>query len=368
MRSAKITVSAVWAFGVAVTAVCSCSAGYRNAAVEDGGSATDSPPDVASEWASGISADGDRDAEGGADVVLSSGDSAVDADSGTETCAVTCVDSAPSGWLGPFASWSGSPTPSLPCVGSWNGLPVNAFDGLNAPPAACACVCDPPTGQTCAPLTASFFFMACADACESVTLTPGCQAAGGSCGSSYTTYYETSAPTPPTGGVCSSSHASTTTPQPSWSTEIQLCAYSGTSSGAGCGAAQSCVDAPAAPYGPLCIYAQGSNPCPAGPYSVRTGYYQGTSDSRGCTTCGCDGPTGGSCTGGGGVAFYEPSCSNNGQTSIGAGAGCSATNFAGVGSVQGSLPSLAEGACTASGGQPTGSVSPSSPITVCCMP
>jgi len=388
-----------------------CSAGYENAALvaHDGGALVDSStptetgghaeasadastdggdaslgadtstdPDCAVSCNVGADAsDATSEALGEAAPDASAMDAQVEAEAGAPTdsslpsCGGVCVSPAPIGWTGPFATWSGSPASPPTCTGAWAGQAVSGFDGLNASPATCSCTCDPATGQSCAPLVVNVFFedaqCSGAYACGTTTLTTGCQPLGASCGASYTAYYETSSPTPPTGGQCGTPQTTTSVPPPSWTTETLLCAYSGTSSASGCATGDTCVDAPLAPFGPLCIYTSGSTTCPSGPYGVQHEDFQGIDDSRGCSSCGCSGPNGGSCTGGGGVLWSgTTSCFNGSQKSMGASAACSSAGFSGVGSVQGSLPTLTPGTCTASGGLPAGTASPSQPITVCC--
>ncbi len=171
-------------------------------------------------------------------------------------------------------------------------------------------------------------------------------------------------------GTCSLSGGGevTNTPASSWGQDMLACGQSGPSGG-GCAAQQVCLpnDPPSEFEAFYCVHAAGDVSCPAG-YPNKRLFFTEFEDSRDCSPCSCD-PTGDCQTN----AFQSYDAAACGGSGLGLVSGCSsgqmtpcACQDADVGSqsVQYS-PTLQ---CTASGGEPTGSVDGKldSGVTVCC--
>ena len=110
-----------------------------------------------------------------------------------------------------------------------------------------------------------------------------------------------------------------------------------------------------------CVVRAGMSSCPAGTYTApHPQYFATASDTRACTACTCDLPTGVSCANVKVSAFVDSTCASAAAPTMGP-AGCVvAASALSAGVVSG------EGACAAHGGQPTGEFAPTSPSTICC--
>ena len=161
-----------------------------------------------------------------------------------------------------------------------------------------------------------------------------------------------------------------TVPTPIWSKAARGCAlpFPGAN---GCGAGSVCSPAPAAPFnGKLCIYQTGDVACPTtGTYVVKRLYYNGLTDNRGCTDCGCT-PIFGTCSNPVLHVYSDTNCYTEVWNSVipfttsGLPGNClivSGVSMNMTGTASG-------GSCTVSGGQPSGTVTPTGPTTVCCSP
>jgi hypothetical protein len=139
--------------------------------------------------------------------------------------------------------------------------------------------------------------------------------------------------------------------------------------GVGCGA-EVCVPAPEPGYGGICVAAYGVEDCPVG-YPNRLLVYDGGTDNRDCTACGCIPQV--TCSG---ATFHindGVTCNTNDPHILDFGS----TNCVDVGwvndggngtwSVQRRSPDAPSGECTPTGGQPIGSVEPAGTRTVCCQ-
>lgn len=102
---------------------------------------------------------------------------------------------------------------------------------------------------------------------------------------------------PPTGGACTPAGGAATVPAPTFTTTARACAMPPTTA-TGC---PSGVCRPIAPpsFAGQCIVHTGDQPCPGPPYTNRH-VFQEADDTRGCTPCTCSAPTGGACTPSGG--------------------------------------------------------------------
>src|SRR5262249_40218628 len=80
-----------------------------------------------------------------------------------------------------------------------------------------------------------------------------------------------------------------------WSTSIRLCAASADQPPKSCGEGKTCVFQPEAPFQEqsICFAKDGDVSCPEGsPYTTRQVAYKHLSDTRGCSSCACDKPSG----------------------------------------------------------------------------
>jgi hypothetical protein len=138
--------------------------------------------------------------------------------------------------------------------------------------------------------------------------------------------------------------------------------------GKGCGNKQVCVPKGDGDYnGPVCIRKTGTDMCPPNfpdPVTVATG---GT-DDRACNACQCA-VNGVTCSGGTYTVYDQDACGGGNVT-------VSSMNCVEVtqqldgnsGSIKATaLPQAAGGACTESGGEPTGSVTPDEVVRFCCQ-
>jgi len=168
-------------------------------------------------------------------------------------------------------------------------------------------------------------------------------------------------------GVCDGGPSDKTGP-PMWEKELHLCpAPSG--AGAGCLAGDACVQSkPAILQEALtCIAKAGAASCPLG-WPTMISAFEGGTDERGCSTCGCD-TSSIKCSGGAVKIYTENNCNaadlmttlqNVGQCISGMNIlfnyGTASANFV--------LGTPSDGTCTQA--TPTGSVNPTGPQTLCC--
>lgn len=120
----------------------------------------------------------------------------------------------------------------------------------------------------------------------------------------------------------------------------------------------------------LCIEHDGMLPCPPGPYQNSLVEYAGVADTRGCSSCTCGSPSGVTC-GGTWTAYTDTMCqtewvAQNGTpgqytppaTCVGPSIGEQSVMY---------RQSATGGSCAASAVMPTGGVSPTGPVTLCCQ-
>ncbi|HZU83091.1 MAG TPA: hypothetical protein VE987_09255 [Polyangiaceae bacterium] len=290
------------------------------------------------------------------------------------------------GWNGPVAFWQATNPVTVPSCPANYVSPVTGSEGLNAPPATCGNGTCAASGQTCS-LTGVFHpDQACNNtACASVSpATDGsCTTVpANSCGTGGSFTVGTTAPAA-TGGSCSPQAGSVTKPAISWAMSAQMCSYGGPAdSPGGCTVAgQQCVAKPNPTGGnafgaTFCVYSL-ANPAPA---ACPTGYTRtaaptvffdmgAVNDTRGCSlpSCGAS-PTSGSCSG---------------TITLFGGAGCSGSNATyTLGTACGPYMNLTPldpssvqahytvtpGTCSVTAQpSPTGMVSPTTPVSICCM-
>jgi hypothetical protein len=150
-----------------------------------------------------------------------------------------------------------------------------------------------------------------------------------------------------------------------WGVDGRACAPTVTLAQVDCKSGSVCAPAPAAPYGAqLCIVQAGDVGCPSGPYTNRNTLYAGVDDTRGCSSCTCGTPTGGSC-----VASFSAYPSSDGSCSGQPDIYDAPVKCAGVNDPADLRLTIttSSASCTPSPVSPTGSVSPMGPTTVCCL-
>lgn len=275
-----------------------------------------------------------------------------------------CVPAVPAGWTGPLELYSGSQSP--PACTTDFAQSVGGFDLLQAPPAMCGCACGAST-ITCKPPVMDFFnSMTCGSsvACASVFLTPG----------QCTTVDERSACNVPLmditllpGGQSMSDCAPQGTvavPAYTWGLQARGCESTIAPAQVDCGSGQICAPKPEAGFDhQLCVGHAGDVACPGGGYGVKHRFFTSVVDTRACSACTCGPPSGGSCD------FSVTSFTSSDLTcSGGAITYGSSTKCAGVAQPADFRLTMfpTNGSCGPSTSAPTGTATPTGPVTVCC--
>ncbi len=317
----------------------------------------------------GPTADGPTDASPAADAAANAdGTTGI---AGLVSCGVNQVCAPlPQGWIGPAELFAGSPADALPtCDPQWTTI-FDGNSGLQAAAASCEpCSCSPPQGAGCVGPTVSIYAdPGCATPCgpNSFELTTVCHATSG-CASALI-----SAPAPSDGGACVASGGSPTYDAAvTWSGVVRACAAAAPSQGS-CGAGSVCVSLPQPPFERrLCVAAAAqTSPCPL-PYTDRVSYFaNGFVDTRTCSACGCDPPTGASCSfpsGSGWLLRYiDPTAACFVPGPPVDPAGCIGVGPGGLRLA--AAPKFDAGNCAPTGGQAVGSVEPSAAEVFCCTP
>lgn len=310
-----------------------------------------------------------------------------DAGAGPAACAGACEPPPADDWSSPLLLWIGSPGAEPPCPPE---APHRDYDGHADPggaPAACpACACSPPTG-TCGPpatLTANAapcpgvglgvasipFVSPAEDTCvEGAPLPSSCGA--GPCTRSVTV---------PALSLDETGCAPATEPLPSpqprdpwwpavitWQTAARACVLQAP----GACSTPGTVCAPAVPAGfSACIRTDGDASCP-GSFPTKHTFFDGADDTRDCSPCACGAPVGSLCTGR--VSLYEDTtCATQLEAISVASSGSACVDVqppgAPLASARLSMLAYEPGTCPATGGEPTGSLTPTGPTTFCCRP
>ena len=330
---------------------------------------------------------------GGAGGSITTSTSSRSSSSGSGGMACNCVAAAPSGWSGPFSLYDGPAAGAPECGG---GFPTQMYKGhnkLTADPAMCSCSCDPAVGQTC---TESTNPINLGDTPCGVPVTCAGQYVepsnwNGSCDAKYNWLGGNNgcgagcAGTPPSpchqqitanalqivgGGACTPNIKPPSLPSTVWGEFAEACAPA--TPATGCPSAnESCQPVPAAPFhAGLCIMQKGQVTCPEGVFSEHHVFYEGVMDTRSCTTCTCGPASGATCSGtvqvyvgaacsGAPVATLHPTSSKSECVNLAGNPAAAALAVA---------FDLVPGSCPASGGQPKGAATPTSPTTFCCIP
>lgn len=313
------------------------------------------------------------------------GDSLADCADDDCTPMYACVPSPPLDWDGYVTLFDGvSAAKPMACPAAF---PTTAFDGsrnLKTPAHTCsACSCGSPSGQICdladmitvsdkncgfvAQTTNHIDPMPDWDGtCYGPAGLQGMQTcAGGPCNSSVSTGKPTV-----TGGACMAQGGASDQLPPDWEAVGLACSVA--AKGGGCDAGGVCQPKTAMPFrSGLCIYRSGEHMCPGGGFSEQFVYYEKVDDTRACSPCECDTPTGATCDAT--IKIYSDAAVNscvNEIASFNAGGCANLTNNPTVFGRKAVITGPTGGMCNvkAGGGQAMGALTPANPRTFCCIP
>jgi hypothetical protein len=268
----------------------------------------------------------------------------------------TCTPAPPDGWSGPAVVHQGE-VPS-DCPDAFPDESFVAFDQLVADDPTCTCSCGSVTGATCntvvrenAHSCVSLHFgqswpLADDDGCIPIETSH--------------TALRSDTPTLDVSNASCSAEPGEEIPEAEFQLSVKGCAAR--DPGDTCEAGGTCLPEAVDPYDEVCIYAEGDLACPAGPYSQRSLVHSSFEDTRGCSDCSCDPPTG-SCSG---SVWFWPACNIIIPPSSSGPAGTCQTMDTSPNGV--SFGAEFEVSCQASSVSPHGEASPVEPITICCLP
>ena len=297
-----------------------------------------------------------------------------------------CVPRPPAGWSGPVALYDDAAELPVPdCPATFFQTPI--FEGhaeLDVAPANCSpCTCSL-SGVTCSAPVAEEFASgpACGGQCgwTSQPPNPPLEFSANSCmGIEFND--SGNCPPPVSGRVSGSTPSGTASCVPStqtpsippiaWHDIARAC--HAPSSDKGCDEGFLCAPRPSHPFEPnLCIVrlAEGDVDCPEGPYSQKFVFYRDANDTRSCTACSCGSPSNVRCEGEVKAYSGTTGCINeDGSIPLGACGGFGAATQQGDKYVKLFRAFVeAKATCLASGGTAIGTVTPTRPQTICCMP
>ena len=293
-----------------------------------------------------------------------------------QCAAYQCAPALPAMWIGPVQLWTGDSGATPPSCPAEERDALDLHAGPTGGDDTCGCTCSA-AGQTCSVIGTYYSDQACtvAGLCSATTVSSTCTAAPmGTCGGTGGSFNVGGGTAPtPTGGSCTAHVTATPGPAPGWTTSARVCACSGpTDSPGGCGASgDQCVLGPSAGFGATpCVYQAGDIATCPGAYPNKNLFYSGESDSRGCGTCACSSaPAGGSCSGTVGLwGGLSGACVNGADVTYTLGDACASFNALAsiVGYTKGNV-TVTAGTCSVTAQPPpTGSVTGSGPVTVCC--
>jgi len=225
------------------------------------------------------------------------------------------------------------------------------------------CTCDAPTGASCGLGSVEFYQdTACGELMQTITPLAADQCYTFSVGADDSSI---GLDIPITGAACTAAGGVPTLPPVTWSEQARIC--SGAVLGGGCGTGEVCAPRPTDPFEAAhCIVRTGNVNCPTGPYSVKTLVYTGIDDTRDCSSCSCEDPTGMSCSGTSEI-YPQPGCADTPTIQPHNGTTCAmhGTSRSLIFHVS-SGPGV--GQCSPLGGNATGFAFQTDQVTVCCLP
>lgn len=280
-----------------------------------------------------------------------------------------CVPDVPAGWTGYFHMTLFDYDASLPDISCHDGSSASRYFSGPADAALCsACTCGPLTGAACE--EASIFCTDLNSSCSGSLTSQGSWSSG-SCrdisSDQMMSCELVQKDVLSNEGSCDPSPVDFSN-KDAWASTAGVCAVS--NSGAGCGTGEVCVAlAPMAPSvePTVCLAKVGDNAC-APAWSDRHVLHESADDSRNCSPCSCAAdPTTVSCSAPSYKIFDNSFCTGISNQVVGC-TDVSALTSDGSSSLKRLSPSaLLQGSCAASGGSPTGSVTPSGATTLCCL-
>jgi hypothetical protein len=123
----------------------------------------------------------------------------------------------------------------------------------------------------------------------------------------------------------------------------------------------------------VCVAQQGDDDCPGSPYTEKHLAFGGFDDARSCSPCTCGAPSGGKCTAR--ISVYADDACATDATDVETidstmPEWCADVTAAPLLSKSASPPAYVPGSCQPqpAGGVPSGSVTPTTPMTFCCVP
>jgi hypothetical protein len=272
-----------------------------------------------------------------------------------------CVAGAPTGWSGPIEFYyASSADPSCPALTS---VAFTGGTGLVAPPATCSsCTCG--GAVSCTDPVLDFYSDTCTTQCNTATASTTCGTMLNGCGTADPAYV--TAKSLPTAAGCAPSGQTPTKTQ-SWTTNAEGCAPLGVA--VACGTGQVCSPVASSSF-TTCVYQAGDVACPGGTYVNKQLIDTGVADTRTCTSCTCGAASGAACSGGAVIVGTTGTCSAG--TLVAVPTACrSMGSFqlpASMTILENTAPKPNDATCASGGGQPTGTATATTPITVCCGP
>lgn len=323
--------------------------------------------------------DAPQDSSGGAATVAdgTSGDAGRDTTAGLETetsggeasCSVgfACVGTAED-WVGPVAINAKPVAEPVSCAGDFTEVASETmFFGV--PPAEhdCDCDCDVDNGASCGPIEFAVYSNSLCFSATSlvVDIDDACVDIPGVAADEYVALEVDIL-----GEGCDPDTSGTVIEQVDFLNHAIACEPSRQSS-AGCEEEEVCLKIPIVPFdSTVCVLREGDHVCPDGTdYTERTVYYESLEDDRSCNACTCT-LSGAECDANQVFVFATNNCSGAPVGSIGATEVCSDPGAQGFSSILGGGAVADPGNCAENAGSSDelGSLTPSGPTTVCCLP
>jgi hypothetical protein len=307
------------------------------------------------------------------------GDGKIDCQDSDCTPLYKCVTAPPGGWTGWIQLYEGPASGVPECATPFSTLVIAAGRDPSATATACSgCACGSPIGASCSEANLVIWENS---TCDSETgwgnfvFTPYGACKGWNLNSSdggvaipvAASFVSLPSHEPGT-GFCSPSGGVPSLPTPQWSTVGAACEADQV--GGGCSGTSVCAPKPSSSFKTgLCIYRTGVTNCPAGAYSSKYTFYQNWADTRGCSTCACESPSGVSCQASMTIATSS-TCAGASVEATFSDQGCYPLQPNTLQYLQYNPQAPSGGSCQPQGGTPEGTLTNdvASAYTVCCMP
>lgn len=264
------------------------------------------------------------------------------------------------------------PTRSLPCPAAYP-TQADTYENLIFLPASCApCSCAA-AGATCgaATLTCSSGGGCNPDGGTSAVIGESCAPIDGGITLGPASSCSLGAPAV-TPGACTPGGGAATVNPVTFGQLSRVCAAT-EGPGGGCGAGSVCVARPATGFHGACVsvVTDSTVSCPAGYLNAHVTMPDGGSfsDTRGCSSCSCAGPTGAACSGSA-TLYASAGCAGTPAATLPADTACHpvpSTVPLPLGSAVLNPGAVNQGSCAPDGGQPIGAVKPRSQTVYCCQ-